>query len=462
MSDFVLDKQLLDQRIDQLWPDFRQDLASLVACPSVEGEPQPGAPFGPAVASALDRALDVCRRLGLDAHDAEGYCGYADLAGDEAEQVGVLAHLDVVPARPEEWTCPPFALTEAEDRLYGRGVLDDKGPLLAALYGLKALTDLGFRPRKTVRFIMGCNEETNMECMKHYLSKFPAPSCGFTPDASWPLIIGEKGIIHYELIKKWQPVPTEGPELVSLDCGTAANVVPAKALARLRDLPLPETLPEGVTVEREGRDTLVLAQGRAAHGSTPFEGDNALSRLLRFLDGLAFGPKPARDFVAAAAKLTADDCYGSSLGLDGSDGRSRTTHAPTMCRLAAGEAGLTCDMRFLLSRHADDYLPLIRQAAEQNGLELGDYGVHEPLWLGEDHPLIGVLLDSYREVSGDLREPLVIGGGTYAKMFPNFLAFGPEDPDRPTLAHQADEYITRGQLLDAARIYARALYALSK
>lgn len=463
MSDFVLDTQRLDQLLEASYPDLEQDLLTLAACPSVEGPAEPGAPFGPAVAQALDCALDICRRLGLEAHDVDGYCGYADLPGAEKAQVGVLAHLDVVPARAEEWTvCPPFAPRVVEDKVYGRGTLDDKGPLLAALYGLKALMELGFEPTKTVRIIMGCNEETNMECMKHYLSKFTPPERGFTPDASWPLIIGEKGVLHYTLSKKWQAEAPAGPTLLTLEAGVAANVVPAQARARLRDLPPLAVLPEGVSLEEVGEDTLVLAEGRAAHGSTPYEGDNALSKLLRFLDGLDFGPKPARDFIAAAARLTRDDCYGSDLGVAGEDTRSRTTNAPTRCSVAAGQASLGWDMRFQLSQTSDHYLPILRRVAAENGLELAEYSCHEPLWLGEEHPLISVLLDSYRQVSGDMSEPLVIGGGTYAKMFPNFLAFGPEEPGCPNLAHQADEYMSRRQLLDAARIYARALYALAK
>ena len=462
MSDFVLDTEKLDRLIEASFPELEKDLLALVSCPSVEGEASLGAPFGEGVAQALSCALDICRRLGFEAHDVDGYCGYADLKGTEETQVGVLAHLDVVPARPEDWQTPPFAPEVRDGVIYGRGVIDDKGPLLAALYGLRALAELGFSPRKTVRVIMGCNEETHMACMDHYLSKFAPPSCGFTPDASWPLIVGEKGVLHYALEKSWQPEEITGPALLSLTCGVAANVVPSKAEAVLRGVELPEALPEGISCEAAGDEVTVHAAGAAAHGYSPYEGDNALSKLLRFLDGLTFGPAPARDFVAAAAKLNRDDCYGADMGVAGEDARSKVTHAPTMCRIEEGKARLTCDLRFLLSKKTDDYLPLIRQKAAENGLTLADWDGAEPLWLGEDHPLAGVLLSSYRQVTGDMSDPLVIGGGTYAKKFPNFLAFGPEDPTRPTLAHQADEHMSRSALRDAARIYARALYALAK
>ncbi|MBO7667979.1 MAG: Sapep family Mn(2+)-dependent dipeptidase, partial [Firmicutes bacterium] len=398
MNDFVLDAERLDRLIEASWPDLEKDLLALVSCPSVEGEPAPGAPFGAGVARALDCALDICRRLGFEARDVDGYCGIADLKGAEAAQVGVLAHLDVVPARAEEWDTPPFDPQVKDDVIYGRGVIDDKGPLLAALYGLKALTELGFRPRKTVRVFMGCNEETHMACMDHYLSRFDPPECGFTPDASWPLIVGEKGVLHYSLEKSWQPEETAGPALLSLTCGVAPNVEPSKAEALLRCVQLPDVLPPDISCEDAEGDILVRAQGTAAHGSTPYEGDNALMKLLRFLDTLDFGPAPARDFIAACSRLNRDDCFGADMGVAGEDARSQVTHAPTMCRVEEGRARLTCDMRFLLSRKTGDYLPILRQKAAENGLTLADWNGAEPLWLGEDHPLAGVLLDSYRQV----------------------------------------------------------------
>ena len=462
MQDTALDTARLDQLIADAYPEMERDLLALLACASVEGEGTADAPFGPEVARALATALNICQELGLSTCNVDGYCGFADLPGAEAEQVGVLAHLDVVPARPEDWTYPPFTPTVVGDTIYGRGAMDDKGPLLAALYGLKALMDLGFKPRKTVRVIMGCNEETHMACMKHYLSKYAPPACGFTPDADWPLIVGEKGIIHYELTSAWPPASGDGPRLLSLECGSAANVVPAKAAAVLLNWNAPATLPEGISLSREGAATVVLAQGTAAHASTPTEGDNALTKLVRFLADQDFAPGGAKNFICALAHLYADDLFGASMGLAGEDERSRTTQAPTMCRLDEEGACLTCDLRFLLTQTSDHYLPIIRQAAANWGLTLGGYDCHEPLWLGEEHPLASILLDSYRQVTGDMTEPLVIGGGTYAKIFPNFLAFGPEPHDKPNLAHQADERITKQQLIEAARIYARALYALAK
>ncbi|MGM9662627.1 MAG: Sapep family Mn(2+)-dependent dipeptidase [Oscillospiraceae bacterium] len=458
MTDFTK----VDAIIDGYMPQMEQALMELAAIPSVEGESAgEGAPFGKDVRRALDKALALCDSLGFATCDMEGYCGYADLPGETAEQVGVLGHLDVVPADAADWIHPPFAPEIAEDRIYGRGTMDDKGPMLAALFGAKALADAGVPLRKTVRFIFGCNEETGMACMAHYLEHCPPPSCGFTPDAEWPLIVGEKGIMHYQFSGAWTAAES-GARLVRLAAGSAANVVPAKAEAVLLDYDGPLPRQEGISAVRRGNETVVTAAGTAAHASTPEEGVNALSRLLRCLAALSFGGAEAKRTVEVLARLTEDDCYGSAFGVAGEDELSRTTHTPTVCRFTDSGFTLTCDMRFRLTDSGERYLSILRRTAEENSLTFIPGRYQDPLYLGADHPLTGKLLQSYRDVTGDLSEPRVIGGGTYAKVMPNFLAFGPEPVDMPARAHQADEYISRRELRDAARIYARAIARMAE
>lgn len=457
-----MDFTKVDALLEQSLPAMERDVKTLVDIPSVEapaaGE---GAPFGREVQRALKEALAICRDMGLETCDLDGYCGYADLVGASAEQVGVLGHLDVVPADAADWSHPPYCSETVDGRIYGRGTLDDKGPMVAALYGAKALVEAGIPLTKTVRFLFGCNEETGMACMEHYLQCCPPPSCGFTPDAEWPLIVGEKGILHYELSAAWEKAEG-GARLGRLDCGAAANVIPAKAEAVLLsyDGPLPEA--EGIRAVRSGNETRISAVGVAAHGSTPEEGDNALTKLLRCLAGLSFGPAAAKSAVDTLARLTADDCHGAGFGVAGEDELSRTTHAPTVCHFTETGFSLICDMRFRLTDHKEKYIDLLTALAEKEGFTFTSHGAQDPLYLGGDHPLAGKLLTSYREVTGNMAEPIIIGGGTYAKVMPNFLAFGPEPYGEPARAHQADEFISREELLNAAKIYARAIARMAE
>ena len=458
-----MDFQYVDTLIDASLAAMEKDLAALVRYPSVQAAPgAPGAPFGAAVRGALEETLRITKRLGFTAEDMDGYCCYADAAGKGEEMVGVLGHLDIVPADARDWKYDPFTMTKEDGKLYGRGTMDDKGPMIAALYGMKALLNAGFEPDKTVRFIFGCNEETGMLCMDHYIAHAPCPRGGFTPDGEWPLIVGEKGIMHYQLNADWDAAgAAAGAKLVKIESGAAANVVPAAATAVLRDAgELPAA--EGLRFEKNGRDLTLTMLGAAAHASTPEEGENALAKLLRYLSKLDFGPAGAKKYVDTMARLTADELHGAAMGVNTADALSVTTNAPTVCRLDETGAEMTLDMRFRLSDKMDFYIDHLTKLAAENGLTFVKETCQNPLYLGNDNPLGQQLLESYREVTGDMTEPLVIGGGTYAKKMEGFLAFGPEPLGAPTRAHQANEYFTEDELLTAAKIYARAIYRMAK
>lgn len=458
------DFQRIDAALESYYPQMERDLLTLISCPSVQGESAWRAPFGPGVRQALDFTLGVAASLGLRAEDVDGYVGLADLEGYSQEQVGVLCHLDVVPARDEEWTvCPPFAPRVLKGRIYGRGALDDKGPTIAALYGAAVLADFGVPLNKTVRFILGCNEESGMECVKYFLSKFAPPKTGFAPDGRFPLVNGEKGICHFRLAACW-PGEGQGPgRLLELRAGSAANIVPAQAEAVFSaGTELCFQGEEGITLtERDGR-LAVTAAGRAAHGSLPEQGDNALVKLVRFLAEQSFAPTGAHSYICRLAQLLADDKYGASLGLAQDDGLSPLTCSPNLLTLDAAGAELTCDCRFPVQSRSGELIAKLKTLAVAEGWTLSLPILHEPLYISPDQPLARELLAAYREVSGDDRPPLVMGCGTYAKAFPNFLAFGAEAAESPGLAHQADEYFSSADLLLCAKVYARAIYRLAK
>lgn len=465
--DHSFDFSRIDMVLEGYYPQMERDLLALLSIPSVKAAPAPYAPFGQPVADALDFTLACAASLGLATENLDGYCGLADLPGGSSEQIGVLAHLDVVPANGSDWDSPPFEPELRDGVIYGRGAIDDKGPLLAALYAAAALGDCGLPLSKSIRLIFGCDEESGMSCVRHYLSRYPQPSCGFTPDGAFPLIVGEKGILHYTLSARWpQEAAADRLGLTRLEAGSAANVVPDRAsvsfacpadgpaslFSRRQDL--------SITTE-EGRLT-VVADGRAAHASTPEQGDNALVKLVRFLEPLDFGPAGAKDFLLLVAELTRDELYGNGFGLAGSDHLSQLTQAPTQLRLEAGGGCLTLDLRFPLTRRYADYAPQLTRLAAALGLEFTPLEHQDPLYLGADNDLARTLLSVYRQATDDQRPPLVIGGGTYAKTMDNFLAFGPETMDQPSLAHQANESVSQGQLLFLAKLYARALYQLAK
>ena len=459
----------IDLELTQRQPQMQRDLMRLLSIPTLKGEATANAPFGPDLAQGLACCLSVADSLGLTTGHVDGYCGYADLPGRGQGQLGVLAHVDVVPAKAEDWQSPPFSPEIRDGKIYGRGAIDDKGPLIASLYAAAVLGQCGLKTEKTVRVIFGCDEESGMSCMRYYLSRQAPPDLAFSPDGAFPVNMGEKGIIHFSLDGSW-PAGESAPGLTleALTAGTAANIVPATAQAVFR-ASAPGRLPSpagvaGLTMESSGDGRItVRATGRGCHACVPQMGENALAKLLAYIASIDFAPAGAKQFVERLAQLTADSSYGHGFGLQDEDKYSKLTLVPTQLTVCGDKGSLGWDMRLPVSSKSGDYLPRLERKAAELGLTLKLGVCQDPLFFEEDHPLVQTLLEVYREVSGDAEaRPRIQPGGTYAKTMPVCLAFGPEVPDGKSVAHQADEYIATDHLLRLAKIYARAIYRLSK
>ena len=185
----------MKQMIDASQEAMCGALKRLVRIRSVEGAPEPGKPYGEGPATCLEEALRIASELGFSTYNMDGQCGYAEM-GEGDGMVAVLGHLDVVP-EADGWIHPAYDPVMRDGRMYGRGTIDDKGPVVSALYAMKAVRDAGIPLTRRVRLIFGCNEETGAADMKYYLAHGgEIPEAGFTPDGEYPLINGEKGIIN--------------------------------------------------------------------------------------------------------------------------------------------------------------------------------------------------------------------------------------------------------------------------
>lgn len=294
---------------------------------------------------------------------------------------------------------------------------------MSALFGLKALAEEGFQPKRRIRVLFGCNEETGSEDMKYYREHGgEIPVSGFTPDACFPLIIGEKGCMNLMLEKKIQQ--GEGWKLVSIHGGTAPNIVPqyAKAEILLNDPQeadaLSDRIMEKVRYYIEGNSLTVEADGVPAHGSTPQMGENAIGRLCLFLQKLPLCEEAAEVIGFLAEKLGMEST-GETLGVDLQDELS---------------GALTLNLGMIRSERAEDFLSV----------------------------QVKKLLKVYRTITGDYSPALCIGGGTYAKSIPNIMAFGPGTGEDDNHAHGADEYIELDKMEENAWIYAEAIRALAE
>ena len=251
-------------------------LSQLVKIKSVEGKPAPGAPFGKENREALDFILATAEKLGFRTFSYGGYYGYAETGDADKPMFGILGHLDVVPVS-DGWRYPPFGGEIGEGYLWGRGTLDDKGPMVAALYSVRELLDEARLPKMRIRLIFGCNEESGWRCIEKYSEREEMPAMGFSPDANFPVIYCEKAVSHIDL---YVPKPDV---IIGFEAGSRVNIVPDSASAAVAEEFCRDILPTPEGVTRNGN--VFYATGLSAHGSTPESGDNAALKLMKYLSG---------------------------------------------------------------------------------------------------------------------------------------------------------------------------------
>ncbi|MDR6227344.1 dipeptidase PepV [Desmospora profundinema] len=451
-------------------------LTQLCAIESIRDEStaREGAPFGEAIATALDYMLDLGKTDGFETKNVDGYAGHIQY-GEGEELVGVLAHLDVVPAG-DGWTSPPFSPEIRDGKFYARGAQDDKGPAMAAYFALKLVKESGLPLSRRVRLILGTDEESQWKDMKVYFEREQMPDMGFTPDADFPLIHAEKGLIDLTLSGSAPQVETSGDSWVlsRFEAGQRPNMVPDAAGARLagdgdvfelkeryQDYLLTHRI-RGYAEEADDYLTLVM-EGVSHHGSEPDQGLNAAYHLAEFLGDLPLDEVGSR-YVAFIRNYLVDSFFGEKLGIAQSDDiTGPLTVNGGVFRYEPGEGQWAqLNIRYPVDGDHDWICRQVDERVTSYGLTVTEVDHKAPNHVDPDHPLVKTLLRVYEEQTGQPAKPMAIGGATYARALKPGVCFGPLFPGHEERAHQKDEYIRVDDLIRAAAIYAQAIYELAK
>ncbi|HVP93721.1 MAG TPA: dipeptidase PepV [Methanoregulaceae archaeon] len=462
---------LIDQCIEDLREKIISSVCEIVRIRSVAGDPTVSAPFGTGPAEVLSKVLELAGSLGFRTVNLENYAGYAEF-GNGPEYIGVLGHLDTVP-EGNGWNHPPFGGEIVDGKIFGRGALDDKGPILAALFGLTSIKESGLVMGKKVRIIFGTDEETGSHDMNHYITKEPPPVSGFTPDAEFPVVFAEKGILWFEFLGHYPDVAHAGLQVLSIRGGVAANMVPDFASAViLTDHPgkiidgcriFAENTGYSISAEGEGNQVIIRCRGLAAHGSTPESGRNAIMRLMSYLGSLPLDPEGIGRIIHFFNSIIGSDYSGSLLGLDIADAISGSlTLNIGKIEVSGGVFRLTADIRYPVTVPAERITSSVTHSLNGTGIDVTLIKHDPPLNFPPESELILTLRSIYKDFCGDSSPPVAIGGGTYARRLPNIVAFGPYRPGQKPPIHGADEYISCDDLISDAKIYARAIYRLAR
>lgn len=469
-----MDVKNLEKLVESYKDDIIKSTQEIIRIKSVEDEAKPGKPFGDGVNEALECALDMGTKLGFEAKNFDGYAGQIDL-GEGENVVGVLAHLDVVP-EGSGWTYPPYAAEIHDDKIYGRGTIDDKGPAIATFYAMKAIKESGLPIKSKIRLILGTNEESGWGGIKYYLKKVKAPNLAFTPDADFPVIHGEKGIGNLSLSMKLEDKCDKEIAIKSIKGGNRPNMVPdfCDAVLLVDDSKkeyIADKLNKYVaktgyklTLEDKDGEFVLKSEGVSAHGSTPQVGKNAISQLLEFLQEINTHDGDIWKFIEFYNKKIGFEVNGQSIGCGLSDDVSgKLTFNVGIIEADKDSIKAVVNIRYPIKTKWEEVCDGINKELSETKIKLEKLSDQKPIYLPKDHPLVEKLMKVYRDVTGDIKsEPITIGGGTYARAMENAVAFGALFPGEEELAHQKDEYISIDNLIKMTKIYARALYELAK
>ena len=450
-------------------------LQELIQIPSVYSESKnPLMPFGENANKALEYMLNLGKSLGFRTKNIDGYCGYIEF-GEGEEMLGIIGHLDVVPSG-DNWTYPPFSATIFDNKIYGRGAIDDKGPVIASLYAMKYVLD-NCKVHKRIRLILGLNEENDWKCINYYKKHEESPTIGFSPDADFPCIYAEKSILTSYFSMNYTKSDYD-ISIQEFDCNNnAINVVP-KICSTVLKISSNIVMDDFIKVIKNildkydfeidvyklnNEEIKLTSYGVGAHSAHPDLGINAISRLIIVLGDLFKTYNITIELFDFFTKYINTEYNGESLGINYKDESGILTLNVGNISLDNNVLKIGLNLRIPISVPIENIEnTFIKCLSNYKEINYKKVDFKQSLYIPKDNYLVKTLCDIYNEEANSYLEPIAIGGATYARAFDNCISFGANLPGQKDMCHQTDEFISIDNLLFACRVYSKAIHELSK
>ena len=446
--------------------EYLRELSELIAIRSVS-EPEAEKPFGEGCRTVLAKALDIGEKHGLTPASFDGKVGLLRLPNGRPRSIGLWGHLDVVP-EGDGWIRDPYRMTREGDVIYGRGVSDNKGPALAAVYVLRCIRDLGIELPFEPRVYLGTDEEKGMKDVMWFREYHQIPDYNLIPDSSFPVCHAEKGILEVTLVSD----SALSDLFLDATGGLVTNMVPEKASVRIKETAVALAkigmLSSPFTVERSPEGIRITAEGKAMHAARPYEGVNAVRLITDMLVSTGLAAGEDREILSFLSGVNRD-CDGTFFDIAMEDEISgKLTCVGSILRMREGKPALTLNIRYPVTAKGEELFEKIAGKCREEGYRAELLRDSKPAYVPKDSPFVETLTGIIRELLGGEQEPYAMAGGTYARKLPNAVAFGPGGlpvpDDLPQLggAHQHDEGVYYPNLLKAAVIYVLALIGLGE
>ena len=467
---------MISKFLEENKENILNNICDLIKFPSIsiESSSTPEMPFGKGCSDALNYILKLADSLGFRAKNIDGYCGYIEF-GEGAELLGIVGHLDVVPGG-DGWTkCSPFDPIIENNKIYGRGAIDDKGPVIASLYAMKYVMDT-MNVHKRVRLILGLNEEVSWKCIEYYKQHEELPTIGFSPDADFPCIYAEKGFLNTYIDSTY--IPSGNLKIESITCDNAINIVPKSSESVIRfnneslSYDLLKSEIEKIVIDYNFHIDIskisdnkikLISTGVAAHAAYPDLGINALSRLLIVINDLFEIHNICIPFFKFFKEKINTELNGNSLNINCTDESGNLTLNVGNISFADNKILLGLNIRIPVTI----YSSIIKQKINDSCLEYTDISIKfsdekQALYIPKTDPLVTTLCSVFNEVTGLNETPITCPGATYARAFKNMVSFGCTMPRKMDMCHQADEFIEINDILTSIEIFIKAIRKLTE
>lgn len=431
---------MFDEALKEIEPKFFSGLRRIMQINSVKGEAQPNAPFGLGPKKALEETLNLAKELGFTTKIINDAMGYAQLGDDNENYIGVVGHIDVVP-EGTDWDYPPFDLTLDNDVFYGRGVLDNKGPIIANLYALYLLKEMNYPFTKTIRIIFGTDEESGSADIPLYLKEEVPPMYGYTPDCKYPAVYGERGVLGLSIKTKL----SDNSQNVLTDFS-----------ANFDRSAVPDTL--HYSINNKAFDI----KGKRAPSNAPDMGENVITY---FANEAKDNPEVTgefKDYLTWLAKSLHLQHDGAGLNINFFDEESGyLSLTPYSLFFDNQEATLNLSMRYPVSTKKEDIINTLNTQLPKNSTMEVTRDMPSTNF-DKEHPMVKTMTEVYEYATGLDGTPVTTTGATYARSMPNIMAFGPSFPGQKGIAHNKNEYMDKKDLLKNLEIYTYLLSELGK
>ncbi len=468
---------MLEKYIENHKNEIIEKLQGLIKIPSVIcASSNPKHPFGEPVNNALEYMLDLGKNMGFKTKNIDGYCGYIEF-GEGKELIGIIGHLDVVP-EGDDWTYPPFSGTIANNKIYGRGSIDDKGPVISSLFAMKSVME-NANVHKRVRLILGLNEENDWKCIEYYKKHEELPTIGFSPDADFPCINSEKAILTLYLKMDYSSFLNQ--DIVIKDINTynnAINVVPKLCSTTLSINPNKIAMSDFITnlkniiqelnfeidiYKIDETEVKLTSHGVSSHSAHPELGVNAISHLIITLSKIFSIYQIKIDLFDFFDKFINVNYWGENLGINFEDDSGKLTLnvGDFYFRNNSIQVGLNFRVPVTMNKIVIEN-SFIEKTSSYSNLDFEILDFKPALYIPKENRLVKTLCDIYNEETNSNLDPLAIGGATYARAFENCVSFGCNFPGCKDMCHQTDEFIDIDNLILSSKIYAKAILALDK